>query len=64
MTDIVRRRTAESLESAADSVRSAGDQAADSVRSAAEDSAGKINEIANGAGQKSGLLPQPTHTQF
>lgn len=41
MTDSVRRRTVESLESAADSVRAAGDRGA-----------GAISDLANGTGEK------------
>ena len=52
MTDTVRGRAADSLESAAHSVRSAGDQAADSVRSAGRQSAAAINDLANDAGEK------------
>ena len=52
MTDTVLNRAAESLESAADSVRSAGDQAADSVRTAGHQGAAAINGLANDAGER------------
>jgi hypothetical protein len=44
--DTVRRRTADTLESAADSVRSAGDQSGNAINDAANNAGGKLDSAA------------------